>query len=390
MSTHLLLSLSSSTRSNSTKSFQDVVVSGSIRRRSNVYSVAVGRSKIQKEEEEEKEEGRRRHMATEASSFSSGHGTRLPVDRSPSTVRLPGIQISRIDSFDVGCDDLPSKRSVCRSVLVESEISGEIYRISCSSEISLTTRSSRASSYSGSRVWDSEWDADVSIGSREDSQTSVTRQDWAGGPADLYRQQAFLSPSAGGPRRTPTVVSFDVDPSASRRRHSSPTECLLKCNECRPDAIYSKQNLLTVLKHKYPGSVPRKYSFDQPRIPPTQALSAFCGGGGGAGKLVKEPDTTGRSMASCVSTKAKKRKEFAGSSPKSWRNQSPGTPDALRCTRLIMTGDQHTDDSEIERRVNRLLYEIEHSVTDSVDESKIRSQDFEPIQAKIDIQTQTS
>lgn len=359
-----MIFLSSSTRSNSTKSLQDAVARP-IRRRSNVYSVAVGRSKIPKQEEgEEAAEGRRRHP--EAPSGHGGGGARLPVDRSPSsssTVRLPGIQISRIDSFDVGCDDLPSKRSVCRSVLVESEISGEIYRISCSSEISLTTRSSRASSYSGSRVWDSEWDADVSIGSREDSQTSVApRQDWAGGPADLYRQQAFLSPA--GPRKTPIVVSFHVDPSAPRR-HSSPTGCL-KCNECRSDTIYSKQNLLTVLKHKYPASVPRKYSFDQPRIQPTQALSVFGGGGGGgAGKPLEEPNIASRSKASCASGKAKKRKELAGSSSKSGRNQSPGTPDALRCTRLILTADHHTDDSEIERRVNRLLYEIEHSVTDS-------------------------
>jgi len=38
---------------------------------------------------------------------------------------------------------------------------------------------------------------------------------------------------------------------------------------------------------------------------------------------------------------------------------------------------QHTDDSEVERRVERLLYEIDYSVTDSVDESKIQSQEFE-------------
>ena len=37
----------------------------------------------------------------------------------------------------------------------------------------------------------------------------------------------------------------------------------------------------------------------------------------------------------------------------------------------------HTDDSEVERRVERLLYEIDYSVTDSVDESKIQSQEFE-------------
>jgi len=39
--------------------------------------------------------------------------------------------------------------------------------------------------------------------------------------------------------------------------------------------------------------------------------------------------------------------------------------------------NQHTDDSEVERRVERLLYEIDHSVTDSVDDSKIQSQEFE-------------
>lgn len=56
-----------------------------------------------------------------------------------------------------------------------------------------------------------------------------------------------------------------------------------------------------------------------------------------------------------------------------------------------MLGDQchNVDDSEIERRVNVLFYEIEHSLTDSVDETKIRSEEFEPMPAKVDMQTQT-
>lgn len=44
-------------------------------------------------------------------------------------------------------------------------------------------------------------------------------------------------------------------------------------------------------------------------------------------------------------------------------------------------GTWHSDDSDVERRVERVLYEIDHSVIDSVDESKIMSQEFEPLVA---------
>lgn len=74
------------------------------------------------------------------------------------------------------------------------------------------------------------------------------------------------------------------------------------------------------------------------------------------------------------------------------RKRSPGSPKTLRCARAAsLLGDQchNVDDSEIERRVNVLFYEIEHSLTDSVDETKIRSEEFEQMPAKVDMQTQT-
>ena len=51
--------------------------------------------------------------------------------------------------------------------------------------------------------------------------------------------------------------------------------------------------------------------------------------------------------------------------------------------------DKTGDDSEMEDRLGRLIYEIDYSVTESVDESKIRSQDFEPMSYAVDAETQT-
>jgi len=62
------------------------------------------------------------------------------------------------------------------------------------------------------------------------------------------------------------------------------------------------------------------------------------------------------------------------------KQQQRGDTTTTTTTTTIWINDdyhQHTDDSEVERRVARLLYEIDHSVTDSVDESKIHSQEFE-------------
>jgi len=49
-----------------------------------------------------------------------------------------------------------------------------------------------------------------------------------------------------------------------------------------------------------------------------------------------------------------------------------GGPETEKKRAASMKRD-HTDDSEVERRVAKLLYEINYSATDSVDESKIQS-----------------
>jgi hypothetical protein len=132
--------------------------------------------------------------------------------------QLPGIQISRFETLDrasITSAAATSQRSSRRYVLLHSGTAagngmggggsnlgstmgglhtsgGDLARLSCPSDYSLSrssrSRSSRASSAISSRLWDfsprsSEWDADVSLGSRE-SQLSVMKQDWAGGPAD--------------------------------------------------------------------------------------------------------------------------------------------------------------------------------------------------------------
>ena len=59
-------------------------------------------------------------------------------------------------------------------------------------------------------------------------------------------------------------------------------------------------------------------------------------------------------------------------SPVATATTTAGAPDSEK--RRLSLKRNHTDDSEVERRVAKLLYEINYSATDSVDESKILSQ----------------
>ena len=166
-----------------------------------------------------------------------GGGIQLPL---AAAFELPGIQISRIETmdFDDGASAGPgSSRSgggSKRYIIIHSDLSSDFSQLSfTASEHSLSqgsrssrSRSSRASSNVSSRLWDfspreSEWDADVSLGSHE-SQLSVSRADWGGGPSyGTCRDYALLSPSMT-PRKG-SVVTFDMGGGGGElRRHSSP------------------------------------------------------------------------------------------------------------------------------------------------------------------------
>ena len=297
---------------------------------------------------------------------------------------LPGIQISRFETLD-----LSDGKSVCstggrgskRYIIIHSDVASDFSRLSCPSDYSLAgsrssrSRSSRASSNVSSRLWDfspreSEWDADVSLGSRE-SQMSVIKQDWGGGPSDPH--DCLLSPNA--PRKM--SVTFDIG-SPSFRRHSSPADAMRRkdSGECTCSGGKSEVGVSTgtvaapsVLKNGHRGS---------------------CNGNGHDERL------------------SSIRKKSADHSIYSLRIDEDDGEEMEETTPLTMTVVEpqikekqlrpplkrnNTDDSEVEIRVARLFREIELSTTESVDESKIHSfsSDFEckRIETK-EIQTQTS
>ena len=291
---------------------------------------------------------------------------------------LPGIQISRIETLDFGDGraSISSSRS-SRSrgsrqyIIIHSDMASDFSRLSCPSDYSLAgsrssrSRSSRASSQVSSRLWDfsprdSEWDADISLGSRE-SQLSVLRQDWGGGPSDFYRDE-----SPGAPRKL-SVVTFDTDSHSEFRRHSSPAYAMRRkesggseCN-CAP-------------KTEYPSAL--KSNRDQ-----SYHSLRFNDG-------VRIVDTTNRKrsadMISCKSLKIdedereyleqyRHEESMMPSQRKEQDEYNGGRKDSLRPP----LRRNNTDDSEVERRVARLFKEIEFSVSDSVDESKIHSMSSE-------------
>ena len=189
--------------------------------------------------------------------------------------QLPGIQISRFETLDrasITSAAATSQRSSRRYILVHNGggnggmgLQSDLARLSCPSDYSLSrssrSRSSRASSAISSRLWDfsprsSEWDADVSLGSRE-SQLSVMKQDWAGGPADCLGDDDDAT-------RKLSVVTFDIG-SPSFRRHSSPTYPLR-----RRESVTSECTCTRYTQQPYQ----KRYSEDI-RLPPTSIMKKY-------------------------------------------------------------------------------------------------------------------
>ena len=274
---------------------------------------------------------------------------------------LPGIQISRIETLDFGSGgSLASRSTVSRNsrqyIIIHSDVASDLSRLSCPSDYSLAgsrssrSRGSRASSNLSSRLWDfspreSDWDADISIGSRE-SQISMARQDWAGGPSDFY--QDCLSPRT--PRRL-SVVTFDTSP--TMRRHSSPV-----CPSRRKDSA---------AECTCPGG-----RNEAPSIMRTRDVSCHSLRFSDGVRIVESTRKRSADLVSCRSLKideddreqpVETERKVSVVSEASNRSDRPRPP--LR--------RNNTDDSEVERRVARLFKEIEYSVSESVDESKLHS-----------------
>ena len=263
------------------------------------------------------------------------------------------------------------------------------------------SRGSRASSNLSSRMWDfspreSDWDADISLGSRE-SQLSVLRQDWVGGPMD---STDCLSPHM--PHRL-SVVTFNMDMSRpTLRRHSSPV-----CPTRRKDS----HTECTCGRGEYPSMRNRDMSCH---------LLRFSDGV----RIVESTAARKRSadLVSCRSLRIEE-DEREALHESMYHSKSPQTAststqaEASVSTTTTTSSDpavasagsgsqkterfrpplkrNNTDDSEVERRVARLFKEIEYSVSESVDDSKIHSfsSDFDyfgkqKVEAK-EAQTQT-
>ena len=165
----------------------------------------------------------------------SGKSSRSSRRHGRPTFALPGIEISRIDTMDFddasifssgagglqlsgsGGGDRAGRQ---RFIVIHSDGSSDISRLSFPSEYSLSatsrSRSSRASSNASSRLWDfsspreSEWDVTGGGG-------CASRPDLRAG-----RDYSLLSPAM--PRKG-SVVTFDIS-EPTVRRHSSPAPSL--------------------------------------------------------------------------------------------------------------------------------------------------------------------
>ncbi|KAK2161199.1 hypothetical protein LSH36_120g13011 [Paralvinella palmiformis] len=357
---------------------------------------------------------------------------------------LPGIQISRIETLDLGDAGSilsGSGRSSKRYIIIHSDMSSDFSRLSCPSDYSLAgsrsskSRSSRASSGVSSRLWDfspreSEWDADISLGSRE-SQLNVSKQDWAGGPSDYGRDDYLMS-------RKMSVVTFDVgDVGEPFRRHSSPAYAMHgrdACAECicgriepappcgvlkqqqpqqhkdascssilryydenrKPSAVssYRKKSEASILSLRIEEDDGDDVDENTPLTAPPEGAEAT---GTSTGAPPGKPEEKAKTQRSRVRTDRPpltrhnteplrltgSEDEYVGiPSTTSSRRESGTLRPPLR--------RNNTDDSEVERRVARLFKEIEFSVSDSVDESRINSQEYEGSSVRrVEAETQT-
>lgn len=271
---------------------------------------------------------------------------------------------------------------------------------------------------------ESEWDADVSHGSRDSPlNAAVIKVDWAGGPSyglgsratpgrpPTVRHYSLLSPITAG---RGSVVTFDIgEPGV--RRHSSPVmsnggrrRSIVAADSSRLPSIGGSTT--TALRSPFG---PRRSADDfrplqahfRKRSSAEQSLTSFRIGSNDD-DLVEEEEEEADFEEQAIDEDDELKADsgdggmVAGGPPPPLAGADEAEDGASSATAaseilpaitataaVAVSGSEtekkrgggvalrrnHTDDSEVERRVAKLLYDINFSGTDSVDESKIQS-----------------
>ena len=244
-------------------------------------------------------------------------------------------------------------------------------------------------------MWDfspreSDWDADISLGSRE-SQLSVLRQDWGGGPMD---STDCLSPHM--PRRL-SVVTFDMG-SPNLRRHSSPV-CPTRRKDSHTECTCGRGEYPSIMRNRDMSCHSLRFS-DGIRIVESTAARKRSADLVSCRSLRIDEDerealheAMHRPKPPQTTTSTSTQAEASVSTTTTTSSDPAGAQKTERFRPPLKRNN--TDDSEVERRVARLFKEIEYSVSESVDDSKIHSfsSDFDyfgkqKVEAK-EVQTQT-
>ena len=242
-------------------------------------------------------------------------------------------------------------------------------------------------------MWDfspreSDWDADISLGSRE-SQLSVLRQDWGGGPMD---STDCLSPHM--PRRL-SVVTFDMG-SPTLRRHSSPV-CPTRRKDSHTECTCGRGEYPSIMRNRDMSCHSLRFSDGIRIVESTAARKRSVDLVSCRSLRIDEDEREAlhesmhhsKPQTTSTSTQAE-----ASVSTTTTTSSDPAVAQKTERFRPPLKRN-NTDDSEVERRVARLFKEIEYSVSESVDDSKIHSfsSDFDyfgkqKVEAK-EAQTQT-
>jgi len=327
-------------------------------------------------------------------------------------MQLPGIFISQFDSSEADeCDGgslyydfEPAARGRCQSysaggggagtrctLMVCRRDGGRRSFDSSSAGAGLfsSQRSLPCSSKCSSRlgVGDSGWEGDVS---QEGSLSNVSHKDWTGGPSSVKHSSSVTTSTSMnfflpfGLRRCQTAEQKLVKTSTSTldaprgssasgittRYLSVKSETTSRSSELRDNDQVQRQSLGVARGRQVPDV---HLSISSSNLTLTGVESALV-------KVSVDDDDSDNAAseqgrgARTMTTPTKRRRPLR-------QRQTAKSCRGAELTTIWINHhyfhQQHTDDSDVERRVERLLYEIDHSVTDSVDESKIRSQEFE-------------